>query len=61
MDAVLKLIAESGFASLTLGHVAMLGIAMLLIYLAIAKEYEPHQGIHPTIRVVGNELLNNTR
>lgn len=41
MDAVLKLISESGFASLTFGHVAMLGIAMLLIYLAIAKEYEP--------------------
>ena len=41
MDAALKLVAESGFASLTLGHLAMLGIAMVLIYLAIAKGYEP--------------------
>src|SRR5690606_4686963 len=41
MDAALKLVAESGYASLTLGDLAMLGIAMVLIYLAITKGYEP--------------------
>lgn len=41
MDAILKLIEESGYASLTFGHLAMLAIAGALIYLAIVKEYEP--------------------
>jgi len=41
MDAVFKLIESSGYVNLTLGDVAMLAIAGVLIYLAIAKEYEP--------------------
>lgn len=41
MDATLKLIEESGYTSLTFGHLAMMAIAGVLIYLAIAKEYEP--------------------
>lgn len=41
MDAILKLIHESGYTSLTFGHLAMLAIAGVLIYLAIVKEYEP--------------------
>jgi carboxybiotin decarboxylase len=41
MDSALKLISESGYASLTWGHMAMLTIAGVLIYLAIVKEYEP--------------------
>jgi len=41
MDAAQKLISESGYVSLDLGSVAMLIIAGVLIYLAIAKEYEP--------------------
>lgn len=41
MDSALKLISESGYASLTWGHMAMLLIAGVLIYLAIVKEYEP--------------------
>lgn len=41
MDAILKLIEESGYTSLTFGHLAMLAIAGVLIYLAIVKEYEP--------------------
>jgi oxaloacetate decarboxylase beta subunit len=41
MDAVFKLIEGSGYVNLTLGHIAMLAIAGVLIYLAIVKEYEP--------------------
>lgn len=41
MDALLQLVAESGYANLSFGHLAMLAIAGALIYLAIVKEYEP--------------------
>ena len=39
--AALELLVQSGFASLSLGNVAMFVIAGVLIYLAIAKGYEP--------------------
>ncbi|HEX9885666.1 MAG TPA: sodium ion-translocating decarboxylase subunit beta [Longimicrobiales bacterium] len=41
MDIVNELIGHSGFANLSLGNLAMFVVAGVLIYLAIAKEYEP--------------------
>jgi len=41
MDAVIKLIEQSGYAGLTLGHFTMLCIAGVMLYLAIVREYEP--------------------
>jgi oxaloacetate decarboxylase beta subunit len=41
MDTAVELLRESGFAHLTLGNVAMYLIAGVLIYLAIARRYEP--------------------
>jgi oxaloacetate decarboxylase beta subunit len=41
MDIFLQLVRESGAASLTIGNLAMFVIAGILIYLAIAKEFEP--------------------
>ncbi|MGD2134579.1 MAG: sodium ion-translocating decarboxylase subunit beta [Gemmatimonadales bacterium] len=41
MDAIWELIRQSGFANLTIGNVVMFGIAALLTYLAITKDYEP--------------------
>ena len=41
MDAVLRLLEQSGFAHLNLGNWVMFGISGLLIFLAIRKEYEP--------------------
>lgn len=37
----INLFSQSGFTLLTWKHIIMLGIACLLIYLAIAKQYEP--------------------
>lgn len=31
----------TGFANVTIGHIVMIAIALIFIYLAIAKEYEP--------------------
>ena len=41
MDILQELINQSGFANLTIGYWLMFIIAGILIYLAIAKEYEP--------------------
>jgi len=41
MDTVLKLLQQSGFVHLSLGNIAMFVVAGVLIYLAIAKQYEP--------------------
>lgn len=41
IDALQKLWLDSGFASLTWRHIVMLVIACVLIYLAIAKKFEP--------------------
>lgn len=40
-DVFIQLFKESGFNNLTYQHLIMIGIACILIYLAIAKEYEP--------------------
>ncbi|MDR1710642.1 MAG: sodium ion-translocating decarboxylase subunit beta [Propionibacteriaceae bacterium] len=40
-DAVNELFASSGFANLTWESLVMIGIAGILIYLAIVKEFEP--------------------
>ena len=41
MDILLKLLQQSGFAHLTWGNGVMFLVAGTLIYLAIAKKYEP--------------------
>ncbi len=41
METFGQLLQQSGFANLTLGNVAMFAVAGVLIYLAIAKGYEP--------------------
>jgi Na+-transporting methylmalonyl-CoA/oxaloacetate decarboxylase beta subunit len=41
IDALLKIWETSGFAALTWQHLMMLVIAGVLIYLAIAKKFEP--------------------
>jgi len=41
MDIFIQLARESGLANITLGNFAMFVIAGILIYLAIAKKYEP--------------------
>lgn len=41
MTTALELLRQSGLASLTLGNVVMFAIAGLLIYLAVARQYEP--------------------
>lgn len=41
LNDLIKLFMESGFVLLTYKHIIMIGIACILIYLAIAKEYEP--------------------
>ncbi len=41
VDSLVSIWKESGFANLTWQHFVMLGVACLLIYLAIGKEFEP--------------------
>ena len=41
MDAIIKLLQQSGFANLTWGNWVMFIVAGVLIYLAITKKYEP--------------------
>ncbi|NOX19021.1 MAG: sodium ion-translocating decarboxylase subunit beta [Chlorobi bacterium] len=41
MEGLEQFIRFTGFANITLGHVIMLSVGLLFIYLAIAKEYEP--------------------
>jgi Na+-transporting methylmalonyl-CoA/oxaloacetate decarboxylase beta subunit len=41
MDIALELLRQSGFTNLTIGNVVMFAVAGTLIYLAIAKSYEP--------------------
>ncbi|MGI6633913.1 MAG: sodium ion-translocating decarboxylase subunit beta [Christensenellales bacterium] len=40
-DALKTILADSGFAALTWQHMLMIGISFVLIYLAIAKQFEP--------------------
>ena len=41
MDTIIELLRESGFANLSWGNWVMYAVAGILIYLAIAKQYEP--------------------
>lgn len=41
VDSIIKLVADSGFASLTWQSVIMIIVACVLIYLAIGKRFEP--------------------
>ncbi|KAA3659325.1 MAG: sodium ion-translocating decarboxylase subunit beta [Calditrichaeota bacterium] len=41
MDVILKIIATTGFANMTLGNLVMMGIGGVAIFLAIVKKYEP--------------------
>lgn len=41
IDALVKIWQDSGFASITWQHLVMLAIGGILIYLAIAKKFEP--------------------
>ena len=41
MDSLAKLVAATGIANLTVGHVVMIGVCLALIYLAIKKQFEP--------------------
>ncbi len=41
METVQQLVTQSGFAHLSLGNAVMFAVAGVLIYLAIAKDYEP--------------------
>lgn len=42
IETITELITTSGLLNLTLQEFIVLGIALLLIYLAVAKEYEPY-------------------
>ncbi len=41
VDALITILESSGFASLTWQHLVMISVACVLIYLAIAKKFEP--------------------
>ncbi len=41
MEGLEQFIRFTGFANITIGHLIMIVIALIFIYLAIAKEYEP--------------------
>jgi sodium ion-translocating decarboxylase beta subunit len=41
VDSFLRLLNDTGFAHLDWQHLLMIGIALVLIYLAIVKQYEP--------------------
>lgn len=41
MEGIEQFIRFTGFANIEIGHVIMIVIALIFIYLAIAKEYEP--------------------
>ena len=41
MNSLAKLVAATGIANLTFGHVVMIAVCLILIYLAIKKGFEP--------------------
>ncbi|GAB1348153.1 sodium ion-translocating decarboxylase subunit beta [Ignavibacteriales bacterium] len=41
MESITKFIAYTSFANITIGHVVMIVVGLIFIYLAITKEYEP--------------------
>ncbi|MEE9258376.1 MAG: sodium ion-translocating decarboxylase subunit beta [Nitrospinaceae bacterium] len=40
-NSVTKILSNTGFSALTVGHVVMIAVACLLLYLAIWKKFEP--------------------
>ncbi len=42
IEAITELITTSGLMNLTIQELIVIGIALVLIYLAVAKEYEPY-------------------
>ena len=41
MDGISQFLQFTGFANVTIGHLVMIAVGILFIYLAISKEYEP--------------------
>ncbi len=41
IEKIMLFITTTGFANLTIGHVIMLTVACILLYLAVVKKYEP--------------------
>jgi oxaloacetate decarboxylase beta subunit len=41
LEIILSFLKSTGFACLTFGQILMMGIACLLLYLAIVKKFEP--------------------
>lgn len=41
MESITKFIEYTSFANITIGHVVMIAVGLIFIYLAITKEYEP--------------------
>ena len=41
MRALVSVWTDSGFAHLSIENVIMIGVGLVLLYLAIAKQYEP--------------------
>lgn len=41
MEGIQKFIDFTGFANVTIGHIIMISVGLIFIYLAIKKEYEP--------------------
>lgn len=41
MESITKFIEYTSFANITIGHVVMIVVGLIFIYLAITKEYEP--------------------
>ena len=42
IETITELITMSGLANLTIQELIVIGIALILIYLAVDKEYEPY-------------------
>ena len=42
IDILIDFYNQTGFAAMTLGHFIMILVSLLLLYLAIKKEYEPY-------------------
>ena len=42
IDQLQKFLLSTGWANLTLGNLVMMGVAVVLIYLAIRRQYEPY-------------------
>jgi len=41
LERIVRLVSDSGFAALSAGNAIMIGVGLLLLYLAIGRDYEP--------------------